>query len=28
VEEMEGAMRLSVPLRADANIGRDWFEGK
>ncbi|MFZ4574957.1 MAG: DNA polymerase I [Phycisphaerales bacterium] len=28
VEEMEGAMKLSVPLRADAHIGRDWFEGK
>jgi DNA polymerase-1 len=26
VARMEGAMTLTVPLKADAGIGRDWFE--
>jgi DNA polymerase I-like protein with 3'-5' exonuclease and polymerase domains len=25
---MEGAMTLSVPVKVDAHIGRNWFEGK
>lgn len=28
VERMEKAMTLTVPLKADASIGRNWFEGK
>ncbi|MFM9956681.1 MAG: DNA polymerase I [Phycisphaerales bacterium] len=28
VERMEGAMKLSVPLKVDAAWGRTWFEGK
>lgn len=28
VAEMENAMKLSVPLKADSNVGRTWFEGK
>lgn len=28
VERMQGAMTLSVPLLADAHIGKNWFEGK
>lgn len=28
VERMEKAMNLSVPLVADASIGKNWFEGK
>lgn len=28
VGRMEGAMRLSVPLKVDAAWGRSWFEGK
>src|SRR5262249_54282972 len=28
VERMEAAMTLSVPLKADAHIGKNWFEGK
>lgn len=28
VHEMEHAMQLRVPLRADAHVGRDWYEGK
>lgn len=28
VELMQSAMQLDVPLRADAAIGRSWFEGK
>ena len=28
VHRMEHAMELAVPLRADAHIGRNWFEGK
>jgi DNA polymerase-1 len=28
VERMESAMQLSVPLKADASIGKNWFEGK
>lgn len=28
VEKMEGAMKLSVPLRVDAHVGRNWYEGK
>ncbi len=27
-ESMEGAMKLSVPLRADASCGKNWFEAK
>ena len=27
-EEMEGAMRLRVPLRADVGNGRDWMSAK
>ena len=26
VEEMEGAMVLSVPLKVDWKIGRNWYE--
>ena len=26
VERMEGAMSLRVPLKADAGVGRNWFE--
>lgn len=25
---MESAMKLSVPLKADAHVGRNWYEGK
>ena len=25
-EEMSGAVNLSVPMKADANIGKDWYE--
>jgi DNA polymerase-1 len=28
VKAMEGAMTLSVPVKVDAHIGRNWFEGK
>jgi DNA polymerase-1 len=28
VARMEGAMQLSVPLKADAYIAKNWFEGK
>jgi DNA polymerase-1 len=28
VERMQGAMTLSVPLLAEAHIGKNWFEGK
>lgn len=28
VAAMEGAMTLTVPLRVDAHLGRNWFEGK
>lgn len=28
VTRMEAAMTLDVPLKADANIGRTWFDGK
>jgi DNA polymerase-1 len=28
VQRMERAMTLHVPLRADAHVGRTWFEGK
>jgi DNA polymerase-1 len=28
VERMEKAMDLSVPLKADAYIAKNWFEGK
>ncbi|MBM4109539.1 MAG: DNA polymerase I [Phycisphaerae bacterium] len=28
VERMEAAMTLSVPLKADAHVARDWYEGK
>lgn len=28
VEKMEGAMRLSVPLRVDAHVAKNWYEGK
>ncbi len=28
VERMESAMTLTVPLKADAHVGRTWFEGK
>lgn len=28
VKEMEQAMTLSVPLKADSSTGRSWFEGK
>mgnify|MGYP003873738173 CR=1 FL=1 len=28
VHRMEHAMELAVPLRADAHIGKNWFEGK
>jgi DNA polymerase-1 len=28
VKAMEGAMSLSVPVKVDAHIGRNWFEGK
>lgn len=28
VERMECAMSLTVPLRADAHVGKTWFEGK
>ncbi len=28
VEKMENAMTLSVPLKVDANAGKNWFEGK
>ena len=28
IEEMEGAVKLSVPLDVDAHIGRTWFEAK
>lgn len=28
VAEMEGAMELCVPLKVDAHIGVNWFEGK
>ena len=28
VERMEAAMELSVPLKVDASIGQNWFEGK
>lgn len=28
VEEMENAMKLSVPLAVDVNVGRSWFEAK
>ena len=27
-EEMEGAVRLSVPLKVDVNMGRNWFDCK
>jgi len=27
-EEMENAVKLSVPLRADVKIGKSWFETK
>ena len=27
-EEMEGAVRLSVPMVAEAGSGRTWFEAK
>jgi DNA polymerase-1 len=28
VERMAGAMTLDVPLKVDASVSRDWFEGK
>jgi len=28
VEEMQGALRLRVPLRVDAALGQNWLEGK
>jgi DNA polymerase-1 len=28
VSRMESAMTLSVPLKADASIAENWFEGK
>lgn len=28
VAQMENAMKLSVPLKADSNSGKTWFEGK
>lgn len=28
VERMEAAMDLKVPIRVDASVGRNWFEGK
>lgn len=28
VERMESAMSLSVPLKADASVARNWFDGK
>ena len=28
VERMESAMSLTVPLKAEAHVGRTWFEGK
>jgi len=28
VERMEGAMKLTVPLKVDSSIARNWFEGK
>jgi len=28
VAEMERAMSLKVPLKADARIGKNWFESK
>jgi DNA polymerase-1 len=28
VSEMEGAMKLSVPLKVDSGVARDWFGGK
>ena len=28
VDRMEKAMTLSVPLKADAYIARNWYEGK
>jgi DNA polymerase I-like protein with 3'-5' exonuclease and polymerase domains len=27
-QEMEQAMTLKVPLKADAGVGRDWLEAK
>ena len=27
-QEMEGAVKLSVPMVADAGAGRTWFEAK
>jgi len=27
-EEMEGAMKLNVPLKAEAGIGKDWLTAK
>ena len=27
-EEMEGAAALSIPMKADANFGKNWFEAK
>ena len=27
-EEMEGAVSLSVPMLAEANAGRTWYEAK
>jgi DNA polymerase-1 len=26
IEEMEGAWQLSVPLKADVGVGRNWLE--
>ncbi len=28
VARMEGAMKLTVPLKVDAHVGKNWFEGK
>lgn len=28
VSRMEGAMELSVPLKVDSGMARDWFGGK
>ena len=28
VDRMENAMQLTVPLKADSSIAKNWFEGK